>query len=69
MKSAGSTETMIVATRKTSARNDMDLIKYWRNRNRRDRAQSGWYEWIKKGTSLIEKDTDASALMEVGLKH
>jgi len=69
IKSAGSTETMIVATRKTSAKNDMDLIKYWRNRNRRDRAQSGWYEWIKKGTSLVEKDADASALMRVELKH
>ena len=69
MKSAGSTETMIVATRKTSARNDIDLIKHWRNQNRRDREQSGWYEWIKKGTSLIEKDTGACALMDVGLKH
>lgn len=53
-KSAGSSETMIFTTRKTSTRNDMDLNKYWRNRNRRNRAQSGWYDWIKKGTLLIE---------------
>jgi len=53
--SAGSTETMIFATRKTSARNSIDLNGYWRNRNRRNRAQSGWYDWIKKGALLIEK--------------
>jgi predicted amidohydrolase len=53
-KSAGSAETMILATRKTSARNDMDLTAYWRNRNRLNRTQSGWYDWIKKGTLLIE---------------
>jgi predicted amidohydrolase len=57
VKSAGSAETMLVATRKTSARNDMDLTRYWRNRNRRNRVQSGWYEWMKKGASLMEKDT------------
>jgi predicted amidohydrolase len=55
-ESAGSAETMIFAARKTSAGNDMDLIAYWRNRNRRNRTQNGWYEWIKKGTLLIEKD-------------
>jgi predicted amidohydrolase len=53
-KSAGSAETMILAARKTSTRNDMDLNAYWRNRNRRNRAQNGWYEWIKKGALLIE---------------
>jgi predicted amidohydrolase len=53
-KSAGSTETMIFVTKMTSARNDMDLKAYWRNRNRKNRAQSGWYDWIKKGTLLIE---------------
>ncbi len=52
--SAGSTETMIIAARKTSVKNDMDLTSYWRNRTRRNRAQGGWYEWIKKGTLLIE---------------
>lgn len=54
VRSAGSAETMIIATRKTSARNDMDLIAYWRNRNRRNRAQSDWYDWIKRGALLIE---------------
>jgi predicted amidohydrolase len=54
--SAGSTETMIFAVRRTSARNDMDLIKYWRNRNRKNRTQSGWYEWINRGALLIDED-------------
>jgi predicted amidohydrolase len=54
VKSADTAETMILAARKTSARNNMDLISYWRNRNRRNRAQNGWYEWIKQGTLLIE---------------
>jgi predicted amidohydrolase len=58
VKSAGSTETMIFAVRRTSARNDMDLIRYWRNRNRKNRAQSGWYEWIVRGASLVETDAD-----------
>jgi len=60
VQNAGSAETMIIATRKTSTRNDMDLIRNWRNRNRKSRAQSGWYEWIKKGTLLIEKDAETS---------
>ncbi|MGD8499478.1 MAG: carbon-nitrogen hydrolase family protein [Phycisphaerales bacterium] len=59
-KSAGSAETMIIAMRNTSARNDMDLFAHWRNQNRRNRIQSGWYEWIKKGTLLIEEDAKAS---------
>lgn len=58
VKSAGSTERMIFAVRKTSARNDMDLIKYWRNRNRKSREQSGWYEWIKRGALLVGTDAD-----------
>ncbi|MDH4238864.1 MAG: hypothetical protein OEW48_04820, partial [Phycisphaerae bacterium] len=56
VKSAGSTETMIFAVRRTSAGNDLDLIKYWRNRNRKNRAQSGWYEWINRGALLIDED-------------
>jgi len=60
IKSAGSAETMIVATRKTSPRNDMDLIRNWRNRSRKNRAQSGWYDWMKKGAWLIESDADAA---------
>ena len=54
--SAGSTETMIIAVRRTSTTNDMDLIRNWRNRNRGSRSQSGWYEWIKAGASLIDED-------------
>jgi predicted amidohydrolase len=56
VKSAGPTETMIFAVRRTSARNDMDLIRYWRNRNRKSREQSGWYEWIERGALLVETD-------------
>jgi len=54
--SAGSTEMMIFAVRRTSATNNMDLIRNWRNRNRSSRAQSGWHEWIKAGASLIDED-------------
>ena len=54
VKSAGSTETMICAARKTSTRNDMYLTGYWRNQNRRNRAQSGWYEWMETGALLID---------------
>jgi predicted amidohydrolase len=63
VKSAGSAAIMIIATRKTSTRNDMDLLAHWRNRNRRNRTQNGWYEWIKKGTLLIEKDAETSVSM------
>jgi hypothetical protein len=62
VKSAGWTETMICATRKTSTRNDMDITGYRRNQNRRNRAQTGWYEWMKRGALLIEKDADVPAL-------
>ncbi|MDT8300829.1 MAG: nitrilase-related carbon-nitrogen hydrolase [Sedimentisphaerales bacterium] len=55
---AGASETIIYATRKTAAKNDMDLIRYWRNRNRKRRTQPGWYEWIKLGTHLINSDPD-----------
>jgi len=68
VKSAGTAETMISATRKTMARNNMDLTQNWRNRNRKRRAQSGWYEWIKKGVWLIEKDISESALIETEQK-
>ncbi|UCG49867.1 MAG: hypothetical protein JSU94_08795 [Phycisphaerales bacterium] len=56
VKCAGSTETMIVAERSTSARNELDLTRNWRNRNRKSRARSGWYEWIEKGALLINED-------------
>jgi len=59
--SAGPEETMIYATRKTTAKNDMDLARYWRNRNRKRRVQSGWYEWIKMGAQLIQSDAGGSA--------
>lgn len=57
-ESAGSEETIIYAARKTTAKNDMDLTRYWRNRNRKRRTQPGWYEWIKMGTHLINSDPD-----------
>jgi predicted amidohydrolase len=62
-KGAGSAETMIFATRKTLARNDMDLVAYWRNRNRKNRTQSGWYDWIKKGTMLIESTEQSGSVV------
>jgi len=60
---------MLFATRKTLARNDMDLNNYWRNRNRKNRAESLWYEWIKKGVWLIEKDTGESTLIQTEQKQ
>ena len=64
-ESAGPEETMIYATRKTTAKNDMDLVSYWRNRNRKRRVQSGWYEWIKMGAQLIQSDAGGSTLAKV----
>jgi len=69
VKSAGLGETMIYTTRKTVARNDMDLTKHWRNRNRKRRAESRWYEWIKKGVWLIEKDIGESTLIKAEQKQ
>jgi len=57
-KSAGLGEEMITATRRTEAKNDMDLVRYWRNRNRKNRSQKGWYDWMKKGTMLIRPEAD-----------
>jgi hypothetical protein len=51
--SADGTDTIIFATRKTAPVNDMDLERYWRNKNRKTRAHHGWYEWIKHGSTLI----------------
>ena len=39
VKSAGAGPTMIVATRKTVTANNMDLARFWRNRNRRRGSQ------------------------------
>ena len=69
VKSAGLGETMLLATRKTLARNDMDLNNSWRNRNRKNRAESGWYEWIKKGVWLIENETGESTLIQTEQKQ
>jgi len=60
-ESAGPRETMIYVTRKTTANNDMDLTRYWRNRNRKRRVQSGWYDWIKMGAHMIHSDPGDSA--------
>jgi len=60
-ESAGPRETMIYVTRKTTANNDMDLTRYWRNRNRKRRIQSGWYDWIKMGAHMIDSDASDSA--------
>ncbi len=56
VKSAGPAEQMIVGTRKTAAQNDMNLTRYWRNRERRNRSQKGWYDWIENGAMLIRPD-------------
>jgi hypothetical protein len=55
VKSTGSEEVIIYANRKTTSGNNMDLMRYWRNRTRRNRAQKGWYDWIKFGAQLVEK--------------
>lgn len=52
VKSAGSAETMICATRKTAKRNDLDFDRHFRNRNRKSRPQSGWVDWIALGAAL-----------------
>ena len=60
-ESAGPQETLIYVTRKTTANNDMDLTRYWRNRNRKRRVQSDWYDWIKMGAHMIHSDSGDSA--------
>jgi hypothetical protein len=58
VRSAGSEETVIYATRKTMSWNSMDLKRNWRNRNRNRRdnqARKGWYDWIKFGAQIVEK--------------
>ena len=52
VRSAGSAETMIFATRKTARRNDLDLDRHHRNRSRKSRPQSGWFDWIAAGAAL-----------------
>jgi len=56
VKSAGEAPTMIVATRRTASTNNMDLRRFWRNRNRRQGGQPARYNWISNGTALIAGD-------------
>jgi predicted amidohydrolase len=55
VKSAGSEETILYATRKTAAINNVDLMRNWRNKNRQRREEKGWYDWIKFGAQMVEK--------------
>lgn len=55
VKSAGSDEALIFATRRTAERNDLDLGRHFRNRNRKSRRQRGWYDWIAAGAALLSK--------------
>jgi predicted amidohydrolase len=57
VKAAGQAPEMIVATVRSSRTNAMDLQRYWRNRNRKRRAQKGWHNWITVGAALIHGDT------------
>lgn len=57
VKSAGSDETMICATRRTAERNDLDLDRHFRNRNRKSRPRRGWFDWIAAGAALTTSST------------
>jgi len=56
VKSVGEAPTMIVATRRTASTNNMDLRRFWRNRNRRQGGQPARYNWISNGTASIAGD-------------
>jgi predicted amidohydrolase len=56
VESAGAEPTLILATRRTKAANNMDLVRYWRNRNRRKGGQPARYDWITGGAALISGD-------------
>jgi len=56
VKSAGAEPAMIVATRRTSNANNMDLTRFWRNRNRRQGGQPARFDWISNGAALIGPD-------------
>ena len=56
VKSAGAELATIIATRRTSTANNMDLTRFWRNRNRRQGGLSGRYDWISNGAALIDPD-------------
>ena len=54
---AGAGETILYATRRTGTRNSQDIDRYWRNRNRKSRAETGWHDWIKVGAAAVGGDT------------
>ncbi len=58
VKSAGSAEAMIFATRRTARRNDLDLERHHRNRGRKYRPKSGWVDWIAAGAALTTEPAD-----------
>jgi hypothetical protein len=58
---ATTVETILYATRRTSAFNIQDLNRHWRNRQRKSRTERGWHEWIKAGAWLIDADVPQQA--------
>ena len=58
VKSATAAETLVCATRKTVRRNDLDLDRHHRNRNRKSRPQRGWHEWITFGAALTTEQIE-----------
>jgi predicted amidohydrolase len=58
VKGAGTAETMICATRRTTRSNDLDLDRHHRNRDRRSRPQQGWYDWITLGAGLTTEQIE-----------
>ncbi|MHC4580308.1 MAG: nitrilase-related carbon-nitrogen hydrolase, partial [Planctomycetota bacterium] len=56
VKSAAAAETIVYAARRTSRRNDLDLDRHFRNRNRKSRPQQGWYDWITFGAALTTEE-------------
>jgi hypothetical protein len=53
VKSAGAGPDMLFATRRTSTANNMDLVRFRRNRNRRQGGQPARYDWMTGGAALI----------------
>lgn len=56
VKSAGTEPEMIITTRRTGTANNMDLNRFWRNRNRRKGGLPARYDWITKGAELINSE-------------
>ena len=44
---------MLLASRRTSSTNNMDLARYWRNRSRRQGSQPARFDWMATGAALI----------------